>query len=108
MLTPEGKVKGRYHTGYGGVTQAPAFVLGVVQATQTAFMIEDALTRLLPESEPLYYELIERLDEIAEEIWMNIDAATVTKTGGLELNPKAHRDRLQIYRHVQGDLCNLL
>ena len=108
MLTEQDKVRARTHMGYGGVQQAQTFIQGVPAAVQTAFMIEGALNRLLPESEPVLRNLLDRLDGIETQILEDQGDYAAVKVGSIEVNLKEFQHLIVQYQHWQGQLANLL
>jgi hypothetical protein len=61
-LTPEEKVKIRYHLGYLEVTDAASLTLGIPASRQLLFVIEDAMNRVMPGAEWLVRDLLKQLD----------------------------------------------
>jgi hypothetical protein len=108
MLTDQEKVRARHHTGYGGVQQAQTFVLGVPAGVQTAFMIEGALNRLMPQSEALFRDLLTRLDGIEVQILQDQPNLAASKVGSISVNLDEFKHLILQYQHWQGSLCNML
>ena len=109
MLTEQEKMSARRHMGYGGVQQASSFALGIPAGVQTAFMIEGSLNRLMPEAEPVFRDIIARLDGIEAQIAEDQGNIAVTKLGSLEINLEEFKQLItQQYVHWQGALANLL
>jgi len=108
QISSTNRVKARHHMGYGGVTQAQTFILGVPAATQQQFMIENALNQLLPESLPKFEEILKQLDGIEERIWKAIGNFEANKVGNIEVNTKADQDMIRGYLFFQGALANML
>lgn len=108
MISEEDKVRGRHHLGYGGVQEAATFVLGVPAAVQTAFMIEGAWSRILPSTEHLFRNLLDRLDGIECQLLEDQPNLAATAVGEIKLNGKEFEMLLQQYRHWQGALANML
>lgn len=107
-FTEDEKVKIRHHLGYLNVEAAQTFQLGIPAATQTQFIVEGAMNRILAEAEPLARKHLERLDAIEEQIMCNIDNVELLKADEVEFNPKAFNRLLDRYRFFQSALANTL
>jgi hypothetical protein len=108
VLTEGEKVRARHHMGYGGVQQAQTFVLGVPAGVQTAFMIEGALNRLMPQSEGFFRDLLARLDGIEAQILGDQENLAAKKVGTIEINTDEFKQLMSQYIHWQGALANML
>lgn len=53
MLTPEQRAAIAYHLGFPGISQRTQIALGFPAAGHPRFILESAMNRVLPESEPL-------------------------------------------------------
>jgi hypothetical protein len=108
MLSEQQKVRARHHLGYGGVQQAQTFVLGVPAGVQTAFMIEGALNRLMPQSEATFEALLQRLDGIEAQVLGDQPNLAAKKVGTIEVNTDEFKQLIVQYQHHQGALSNML
>lgn len=68
MLSTADIERARYHMGYMTVTVASSFAFGIPQATETQWMFEDAIKRVLPESEFRVIKILDRLDCIEDKL----------------------------------------
>ena len=107
-VTEESKVRARHHLGYLGVNEASTFVLGVPAAVQTQFVIEGALNRLLPQSEPLFYKLLDRLDAVELLIEENTDVLIAEKVDEIGIDPEEMKKMVKRYLYWRAGLGNLL
>jgi hypothetical protein len=108
MISEPNKTRARNHLGYGAVQQSATFQLGVPAAMQTAFMIEGAWARILPSSEGLFINLLDRLDLIEEQLVENQGNLAVEGLGEIKVNLKEFEMLLMRYRHWQGSVANML
>ena len=72
--------------GYLGVQEAYTFVFGVPAGVETQFAIEGAFRRLLPESMPIFRDLIAKLDATECQIFEFQESLIATKVGSIELS----------------------
>lgn len=108
MITEEEKVRCRHHTGYLGVAEQSTFSLGVPAGVQTQFVVEGAMKRLLPQSEPEFRRHLQILDDHERQILENMPNVAASEVGSIKVNPKAFREFVRQYRYWVGSLCNLL
>lgn len=108
MLTDDEKADIRRHMGYGGVQQASTFDLGVPAPVQTAFLIEGAMQRLLPESEPKLRAYLANLNGIEQQWLDDQQDYAASKVGSIEVNLKEFEDLIKQYKFWQGNVANLL
>ena len=108
MITEQEKVACRMHTGYLGVASQSTFSLGIPAGVQTQFVIEGAMNRLLPQSEPEFRRHLKVLDLHQEQILENMPNVAATEVGTIKINPKAFRELVRQYRWWINSLCNLL
>lgn len=93
-LTNAEKEACRYHLGYAGVTDAGSMTLGVPASRQTNFILEGAMTRLMPESEPRVRELLAELAKIEAELKCARGELHAARAGGVELRSLARGERI--------------
>src|ERR1700729_1578567 len=108
MISEQDRVRCRHHLGYGAVQQSATFQLGVPAAVQTAFMIEGTWARILPSSEKLFFNLLDRLDGIERQLIEDQEDIAVEKIGDITINLKEFQMLLQQYKHWQGAVANML
>jgi len=108
QISDPDKARARHHMGYLGVEQAQTFVLGIPAAVQTQFMIEGAMVRLLAESLPRFYLLLERLDCLECEVFGGSDLADIESMGEIKVNRMRLKELSQYYLIAQQGLANLL
>ncbi len=107
-LTPTQKVKIRHHLGYLGVSSVATFALGVPAATETQFMIEGAMEKLLPESLPELDRLLGILDGIEQQRLDDLELAAVDQVGEIAINQREQGQLLAQYNEWVEALANLL
>ena len=107
-ITDEAKVRARHHLGYLGVGSAQTFLLGIPAAVQTQFMIEGAFTRLLPESEPKFLELLDNCDGVEKQLVRFQKALVASAVDTIQLNPKEFERLLDRYSWWRSALGNML
>lgn len=108
MISEANKVRGRHHLGYGNVQSSATFVLGVPAAVQTAFMIEGAWSRILPQAEEMFVQHLDRLDAVEAQIDEDMENVAVNKLGTIELREDEFKQLIIRYKHFQGALANML
>lgn len=108
MLTDQEKVDGRRHMGYLNVQESATFLLGVPAATQTQFLIEVALNKILPAAENTYRRFIDALNGIECQILENQPNLAAKKVGTIEINSDEFKLIMNQYRFWQGQLANML
>lgn len=107
-FTPEEKVKMRHHLGYLNVTQSATFVLGLPQAVETQFIIENAMNLVLPEAETEARRHIGILDSIEEQMVCDHDLLAVNKVGEIEVREDEQEALDKRYHHWRNALANVL
>ena len=86
MLSDADKERARYHLGYMEVTVASSMHFGIPQVTDTQWMFEDAITRVMVAAEPRVVALLDQLDCI-EKLMMRASGELFAKRiEGLEPN----------------------
>jgi hypothetical protein len=85
-ITTADKERARYHLGYMTVTVASSFAFGIPQSTETQWMFESAITRVMPESEPRITKLLDMLDEIEAKMFCASSELFAKRAGDLEPN----------------------
>src|SRR5216684_409550 len=96
MISEQDKVRARHHTGYLGVGSAQTFSLGIPAALQTQFMIEGAFSKILPSAEPLFRDLLDKMDAVEQQIVddtpnLAVDAIDVIKIRSDEMKQLMQR-----------------
>jgi hypothetical protein len=107
-LSEQEKADVRRHMGYGGVQQASTFDLGVPAGVQTAFLIEPAMQRLLPESEPVLRQYLTALNGVEQQILDDQPDYAAEKVGSITVNLREFQMLVEQYKYWQGNLGNLL
>jgi len=108
ILSDAKKAKARHHLGYGGVQEAQTFAMGIPASVQTSFMIEGALNKLLPESLPLFDQLIAAMDGIETQMLGDQELLAVTQIDTIQIRPDEFKQLKLQYQHWQASLGNLL
>jgi hypothetical protein len=94
--------------GYLNVTNAATFSLGIPQAVETQFMIENAFNLVLPEAECEVRRHVEILNGIEAQMVCNLELLAVTKIGEVDVRGD-EQDRLRReYLHWQQGLANAM
>ena len=95
-LTIEERERIRTHLGFPSLAnnQSPSLAYGVPIMRQQAFLIEDAMTRLLPEAEPRVRNILTTLDGIECRMLSVLDQITVDQVDSIRLAPDG-ADRLE-------------
>lgn len=107
-ITAMEKVDIRRHMGYLNVSEVQTFVLGTPAATETQFLIEGAMNRVLVEAVPRLREYVAELNSIEREKSAARKRMKARKIGNLETNPEEQRDLDREYLLWQGKLADLL
>lgn len=107
-LTEQEKVRARHHLGYLNVQQAATFVLGVPAAIQTQFMIEGAFSRVLPQAEARFRQLLDTLDGVEQQITDNQINLAVEKIDEITINLKEFQHLVKRYEWWRRGLANLM
>lgn len=108
MIGEQDKVRARHHLGYINAQQQATFYLGMPAAMETTFISEAAFTKVLPSAEPLFLNILDRLDEIECQIVGNTPNVAASKVGEIELRQDEFTQLIVRYKHWQGSLSNLL
>lgn len=108
MLSDADKERARYHCGYMTVTVATSFAFGIPQLTETQFLIEDALTRVMVQSEFRVLNILDRLDRIECKIDGAVDELFARKVDGLEINLDQPDMLEKEYVRQASRLCDML
>lgn len=107
-FTDEEKVSIRSHLGYLNVGYASTFSLGVPQAVETQFMIENAFDQVLPEAEGEVRRLVAILDEIEAQMVCDHELLAVEKIGELTTRSDEQEKLEKRYLRWRSKLANLL
>lgn len=107
-LTDDDKARARYHLGYPALTTAASIQFGVPALTQTNFLIESALTRLLESMIPRCRSLLKTLDDIELKLIDSQDRLAATKLDTLTLNNSEPGMLENEYRRFGYRLAELL
>jgi hypothetical protein len=79
------KQRARYHLGYPSLSTAASIQLGVPALTQTNFLVENALNRLLEESLPQVRAIVACMDGIETKLIEAQDRLAATQLSDLHL-----------------------
>lgn len=111
QLTLEERARIRYHMGFMNVSNVMTYALGVPAAVEQAFLIEGAMSKVLPEALSLVREHISILDCIMAEMVCNIELLAVTKVGEIEINQRMMmmlERRYDFFRQSLGNLFGVI
>jgi hypothetical protein len=84
-LTDQEKERVRYHLGFMQVQPAASIQLGLPAATQTSFLIENAMNNLLPAAVPRVQRILQTLDGIEGKLVEAQDRLAASQLGDLVL-----------------------
>lgn len=108
MLSDANIERARYHLGYMTVTVASSFAFGVPQATETQFMFEDAIRRVMVGSEFRVIKLLDKLDEIESTLFCSSKELFAKRAGDLETNLSQPDDVDREYVRWANRLADML
>lgn len=107
-FTPQEKVRIRHHLGYLNVTNAATFALGVPQAVETQFIIENAMNLVLPEAEVEVRRLVGVLDQLEEQMVCDHELLAVEAIGEVKVRADEQQQLTKRYVYWQHALANVL
>lgn len=107
-FTEQEKVRIRHHTGYMNVGQVQTFSLGVPAAVETQFLIEGAMSRVLPEAEIEVRRIVGILDKIEAQKVEDLELLAINKIGEIDVNDAEQSKLDREYDKWVASLCNLL
>ncbi len=107
-FSKEEKARIRAHLGYGNYTAGSTFFLGTPAAVETAFLIEPAMDRVLPEAEGLVRSDLAELDDLVAQLKGTKENVEVDQIDELKLNALFERRWSERYDFFQGSLANHL
>jgi hypothetical protein len=84
-FTPEDKARARYHLGYPGVQPAAMISFGMPASTETSFLVDNALDRLVPVYEPKVLSLLNVMDAIEKRMESALCRLSTESTDGVKL-----------------------
>jgi len=84
-LSDDEKQRARYHLGYPSLSTAASIQLGVPALTQTNFLVENALLRLLESALPQVRAILSTMDNIETKLIEAQDRLAATKLADLTL-----------------------
>lgn len=85
-LTDAEKQRARYHLGYPSLSTAASIQLGVPALSQTNFLVENALTRLMEVALEQVRAIIKTMDDIEMKLIDSQDRLAATQLEELHLN----------------------
>ena len=80
------KERARYHLGYMTVTVASSFAFGIPQTTEVQWMFEDAIGRVMAQSEQRIRDILDKLDAIECNLFESSKDLFARRVGDLEPN----------------------
>lgn len=110
-LSDADKERARYHLGYMLVTVASSYAFGVPQSTETQFMFESAITRVMPASEARIVALLDKLDAIECTLFESSEQLFAKRAGDLEPNlgqPEAVEEEYVRWASRLGDALGVI
>lgn len=100
--------RARYHLGYMTVVVASSFAFGIPQATETQWMFESAITRVMPASESRVVSILDKLDCIEETMFGATKDLFARRAGDLEPNLSQPDDLEKEYIRWAKRLADML
>ncbi len=94
MLDSTEKVRIRHHLGFPQVHTVSMLAMGIPAGGHPSFMLEEAMDRLRPESEPKVREILAQCDNIECRLTTAADRLAVASVGNVELRGPAEIDAL--------------
>jgi hypothetical protein len=107
-LTDDDKARARYHLGYPALTTAASLQFGVPALTQTNFLVESALNRILESMIPRVRSILKTLDDVELKLIDSQDRLAATKLDTLTLNNSEPGMLENEYRRFGYRLAELL
>lgn len=86
MLSDADKMRCRVHLGYMTVVVASSYAFGLPQLTETQFLLEDAMTRVMVGAEPIVVRYLDQLDKCQNKLFCSVDELFARAIDGLEPN----------------------
>lgn len=86
MLTPEEMADIRYHLGYPSVEPAASIQLGIPRVSETQFLLETAMTKVLPQSLSRVRSVLSQLNCIEQQISNARTRLKAIAVGNIKLN----------------------
>lgn len=108
MISDADKERARYHLGYMTVTVASSFAFGLPQSTETQWMFENAITRVMPQSERRVSDLLDKLDAIECAMFESTKDLFARRAGDLEPNLSQPDDLEREYVRWAKRLADML
>lgn len=107
-LTLEEQAKVRHHLGYPNVNPATMLQFGIPAPQQTLFLVESAMTRLLPDGENIVRRYVKVLDDIETKLVESQDRLAATQLDSLRLNAQEADLLEREYNRWANRLANVL
>lgn len=107
-LTPEEKVRVRYHLGYLNVQPAASLSFGIPKPQQTMFLVEQSMDLLIAGAEDIVRRLIGILDSIECKLLEAAEYLVAESIGDLKLREKAPQALEQEYGRWAKRLADTL
>lgn len=111
QLTLEERARIRHHMGFMNVQSVHTYALGVPATVEQSFLIEGAMTNVMPEALGLVRQQLAILDEIQCLMVSNLELLTVVKVAEIEINQKmmsALEVRYDYWRQSLGNLFGVI
>ena len=84
-FTFDEKVRIRHTLGYPNVSAVASFSLGMPAAFQTIFMLESAMTKVLPEAEAKARELLAKCETLETQVFEDAELLVVNEVGSIKI-----------------------
>ena len=107
-FSPGEKVKIRHHLGFLNVTNAATFSLGVPQAVETQFIIENAMNLVLPEAEVEARRHLSILDGLETQMVCDHELLAVEQVGEIKVRKDEQEALDKRYEHWRNALANVM
>lgn len=107
-FTDQEKVKIRHHLGYLNVTNSATFALGIPQAVETQFIIENAMNLVPPAAEGEVRRHITILNSIEDLMVCGHEHLAVDSIGEIDIREDEQEALTKRYRYWARSMANLM
>lgn len=108
MLTPDERVRIRYHAGYPNSQNVSTSVLGIPSTIESLFLIENAMNNIRPEAEYQVRRILQILDGIESQMVDDLDVLVANQVGSIIINPQEQAKLIVAYDRWVDALCTTL
>jgi hypothetical protein len=94
-LTQDERARTRYHLGFPNIGNATVLALGFPAGGHPAFLLEAAMTQILPEAEPKFREVLNSCECIEQQIQQTRSRLSTHSTGTVNFRPREELEDLE-------------